>query len=233
MGLRDAEDGVFARWSNGRAKFVRDGAADEASFCATKLQILFLLKEVNSPKPGSERWDLREFMRKGARPQTWNTITRWARGIRMLPNKGRWTDLRVVEDHQRKDVLRSLDAMNLKKSPGGHTTVVSSFWDEVDRDAHFIREQFLLYDADFVVCCGSVVAQAFDRVLKSPDSRPWQTTSRGIGYLEYKAGKFAIAYSHPEARIAENLLHYGLVDAVHELQQVAGYRHQQVGLGTP
>ena len=42
-------------------------------------------------------------------------------------------------------------------------------------------------------------------------------TRRGIDYFERGAAKFVIAFSHPEVRVASQLLHYGLVDAVREL----------------
>ncbi|RMD57346.1 hypothetical protein D6833_14060 [Candidatus Parcubacteria bacterium] len=107
--------------------------------------------------------------------------------------------------------------MNLKKSPGGHTTVVSSFWQAASDDASFLREQFSLYRADLVICCGSVVSEAFDSFMKPESASEWKATARGVEYLEYTSGKYVIAYSHPEARVSANLLHYGLVDAVREI----------------
>lgn len=49
---------------------------------------------------------------------------------------------------------------------------------------------------------------------KEPD---WQTTKRGVEYHEFKAGKYIIRYAHPEARVADSLLYYGLIDAVQEI----------------
>ena len=43
-------------------------------------------------------------------------------------------------------------------------------------------------------------------------------TTRGVQYYEYEKGKFFIKYAHPEARVADNLLYYGLIDAVKELK---------------
>jgi hypothetical protein len=85
------------------------------------------------------------------------------------------------------------------------------------QDAENLKQQFALYKADLVICCGSAVVNAFDEFIKADDAPPWQCTSRGVDYLEYAKGKFVVAYSHPEARVAPNLIHFGLVDAVREI----------------
>ena len=46
----------------------------------------------------------------------------------------------------------------------------------------------------------------------------WRQTSRGVDYAEFKPGKYFISYVHPEARVADNLLYYGLIDAVREIK---------------
>lgn len=46
------------------------------------LKLMIILKEVNDRHGGG--WDLRKFLRDGARDQTWNNITRWVRGIGTL-----------------------------------------------------------------------------------------------------------------------------------------------------
>jgi hypothetical protein len=122
----------------------------------------------------------------------------------------------------RLQILGSIAVMNLKESPGGHTTVVSSFWDSVTEDASFLREQMSLYCADFVICCGSVVSEAFDTFMKPASASEWMVAKRGVEFLEYADGKYVIAYSHPEARVSECLLHYGLEDAIREISEAAG-----------
>ena len=42
-------------------------------------------------------------------------------------------------------------------------------------------------------------------------------TARGIWYHEYQKNKYIIQYSHPEARVADCLLYYGLLDAINEI----------------
>lgn len=221
MNLSESEDALFDRWSGGREKFVRDGAVDQRAFLKSEPSLLFLLKEVNDERPDGGNWDLREFIRNTDRGATWNNVSRWVVGIQSLPEEIPWPTVEEIKVPQYRDVLRPIAAMNLKKSPGGHTTVVRSFWDAVHEDADFIREQFSLYQADIVICCGSVVAEAFDTILKEDNTPNWLSTSRGVKYLEYLPGKYVIEYSHPEARVSANLLYYGLVDALRELRNDA------------
>ncbi|MBV8801208.1 MAG: hypothetical protein JO208_15555 [Alphaproteobacteria bacterium] len=218
--LRQREEELFAEWRTSwpeheQSAFVTDGAVcpDEYENCS--LKILLLLKEVNDPNGGG--WCLREFLSEGGRSQTWNVVTRWLRSIRNPEATKQWKDIRVVTKGQRVRELQSVAAMNLKKYPGGHTSVGRTWREMVIRDREYVRRQFELYDADLVICCGSDVAGALKHTALPQDD--WAPTTRGVDYLEYKPGKFVIGYSHPEARVAENLLHYGLVDAVHEILQ--------------
>lgn len=221
MGIAEAEEALFERWSEGRNSFVKDGVVDAQAFGAASPSVLFLLKEVNDPGPDGGGWDLREFLRDGARAATWNNVCRWLRGINNLPDDTPWAELANVTAADRLEALASVAAMNLKKSPGGHTTVVSSFWQAATEDASFLHEQLSLYSADLVICCGSVVSEAFDAFMKPESASEWKATTRGVEFLEYTSGKYVIAYSHPEARVSANLLYYDLVDAVRELRDAA------------
>jgi hypothetical protein len=107
----------------------------------------------------------------------------------------------------------------MKKTPGGHTTDVKLFRKAVARDKEFISRQIALYKADLVVLCGSIVVEGFQLACGSDFAGPWRKTSRGIPFVEYRIGKFAINYSHPEARVQDCLLFYGLVDAVREIER--------------
>ena len=217
MGISEAEDALFKRWSLGRNSFVKDDVVNEQAFRVASPSVLFLLKEVNDPGPSGGGWDLREFLHDGARTATWNNVCRWLQGINNLPDDTPWSELKNVTALDRRQALASIAAMNLKKSPGGYTTVMSSFRQAVAKDVSFLREQFSLYKADLVICCGSVVSEAFDTFLKPKSASKWRATKRGVKFLEYTPGKYVIAYSHPEARVSANLLHYGLVDTVREL----------------
>lgn len=218
MGIAEREEELFQRWAPTRPGFVRDGVIDPAIYRKSSPSILILLKEVNDPGPDGGGWDLREFVRDGARHQTWNTVTRWVMAISSLPGEKPWRDVYPVSTEQRRDVLRNISAMNLKKSPGGDTTVVANFRQVVEEDRAFIREQIGLYNPQIIICCGSIVADVYYSFLKPEDSSSWQSTTRGVEFLTLASGCSVISYSHPEARISGNLLHYGLVDAVREIR---------------
>jgi hypothetical protein len=222
------EDKLFGHWraslpESQRRGFVSDGAVDPVAYDRSALKILLLLKEVNDPDGGG--WCLRKFLADGGRSETWSTVTRWLHAIRNLQVEVPWDELENVTKAQRCEELRSIAAMNLKKIPGYHSTQVGTWWQVVERDRGYIRQQFALYEADLVVCCGSTVTAAFNAYIKAENAPEWQRTSRGVEYLEYGNRKYVVAYSHPEARIALNLIHYGLVDAVREIFRIGAQVH--------
>jgi len=96
----------------------------------------------------------------------------------------------------------------------GHTTDNQSLWGTSAEDRELLRKQFDLYDSDLVVCCGRVTTEIFHHLIDFGSEPDWVMTSRGIWYREYRTGHFIIDYAHPEARVSDCLLHYGLIDAV-------------------
>jgi len=210
---------LFDEWSEGRDDFVRGGVVDQDAFLSSALRILLVLKEVNDPDGGG--WDLRQFLLEGGRYQTWNVVTRWLRAIRDLPNEMPWNVLEPISTEDRVAELRSIAAMNLKKSPGGHTADPAEIEAAGRRDSQFISRQFDLYEPDLVICCGSGVSDGLVRA-RYPDGQPeWETTSRGVWFYEHAARKHTVSFAHPEARVAQNVLHYSLVDAVREIRGAA------------
>jgi len=213
MTITEKENSLFDEWRKNREGFVSDGLVDETSYLKSGLKLMFVLKEVNDPDGGD--WDLRQFVREGGRPRTWDNITRWVKGIRSLPSEVRWNELSEITEVQRRDTLTSICAINLKKSPGGHTTDNQSLWEVSNKDREFIRRQFAFYNADIVIGCGTT-----DLLYSLVDfgSNPvWLMTTRGVWYHEYFPKKFVISYAHPEARVAGYLLYYGLIDALREI----------------
>lgn len=214
----EKEDALFAEWRLTRPDLVSDGVVDEAAWLASRPKVLFLLKEVNSEGKGN--WDLREeIIRTGIRSETWDNVTRWVIGIRSPEADPRWDELKTIDRERRVQTLRSIAAMNLKKSPGSHTTVPGELVRAAASDKNFIKRQFFLYEADIVICCGKTVAEAIDLIVDcNPESR-WTETSRGVPYREYMPSKFLVESPHPEARVADYLLIYGLLDALTEIRR--------------
>jgi hypothetical protein len=212
---------LFNEWSKKRGKLSPDGVIDEQSYLESKPKLLFLLKEVNS----DSGFDLKQFVKDGGRSQTWDNIARWIYGIRSLDKEFEWKDLEEINTNkQRQGLFKSICVMNLKKSPGGHTTHNNELWRIASEDKEFLNRQFKIYfenpltRPELIIACGSATSNTFNELINVPDASDWKMTSRGIWYYEYDNRKdFFIQYAHPEARVQDNLLYYGLIDAVKEL----------------
>jgi hypothetical protein len=206
MSLRAMEEELFAEWRAKRPGFVADGVVAEDAYLQSEQKLLFILKEVNDPDGGD--WDLREYLRNGGRSQTWNNITRWVEGIRRPSDDIPWSDLAEIDEERRRETLRSIAAVNLKKTPGGHTTDSPVLAKIAEQDKALLKRQLMLYDPDLIVCCGT--SDTFHWLVSLEDEPQWKCTRRGVWFHEHKPGKYVVAYSHP-------LLYYGLVDAMREI----------------
>lgn len=227
MALRDAEDQLFAEWREKRSVFYPDGVVNEDAWRRNTPKILLLMKEVNEPN-GRGR-DLRKILSTTDRQDTWDSVTRWMRAVRALPAELPWQDVKRVRPEHRREHLGSLAVMNLKKTPGRHTTDVKKFRKIVAEDQSFLRRQFALYDADLVICCGSEVTKAFSAWIGAEHAKSWKRTRRGIKFLQFVPGRHVIDYAHPEARVAPFLLHYPLIDAIREIRLDATNRTAEPG----
>ena len=199
MTIKEQEDKLFAEWRTDHKGFVPDGVADENAYLQSGKKTLFLMKEVNDPNCGG--WDLRVKMREeGGKGATWNNIARWTKGIRRLPERIQWdAKLERLSIVDRIAAVRDVAAMNLKKTPGGAATVKADLHNMAHRDAGFLRQQFEIYNADVVICCGQDVADLV-HLCTNTDSTPWKKTTNEVGYHEYKPGKYLISFWHPAAR---------------------------------
>lgn len=219
MSLREQEDELFTRWRLERPSLVTDGIVDEVAYLSSTRRILFVLKEVNSSE--TQAWDLRGFLYGGGHAATWDTITRWVEGIRALPADLAWEavgqpKLTVDERIDRRiNVLRSIAVINLKKTPGSHTTDVKQLYTEARQDQVFIRQQIQLYQPDLIICCG--VGNLFRELALLGVQSAKSQTRRGVSYYDLGSDRYVIDYLHPEARCAGNLLYYGLIDALRGL----------------
>ena len=212
MSIQQKEEELFKRWSVSRSGFVKDGVVNEDEYLKSIPKVLFILKEVND-----YQGDVRDVLRKGNRAQTWSNVTRWMKGIRHLKDDIPWRDLEKIEDSQRREELKSIAVMNLKKTSGKSTTNEKELERIVAEDIDIIRQQIELYNADFTICCGSITARLIQEVMGLTDKFDWTSTKRGIIFHRNDHGKSIVHYFHPEARCSDNLLYYGLVDAIREI----------------
>ena len=220
VSIFEREQELFERWVSD-SSFVRDGVACEETYLESTPKILFVLKEVNDPSGGD--WDLREFMRNGGTPRTWDGITRWVEGIRNLPNDTPWEVLEYIDEERRQKALRTIAAVNLKKKPGGSTAVYAQLKQAAENDKLYIKEQIKIYNADYIIFCGRDTSDIFHSVVDRREVE-WRETSRGVLYHESYPDRYMIKYYHPQAHYPHPLLHYGLVDAVREIE-----KHRQSG----
>ncbi|MFN7113498.1 MAG: hypothetical protein ACK4PK_03980 [Alphaproteobacteria bacterium] len=220
----EQEEALFSEWKSRlldeeeKKCFVADGVANEDSYLEISPKILFVLKEANGKKGEifpSDFW--RELLTKAQRGQTWQNIARWAYGIRHLPADIPWSgSLASADDFFRGEILKSIAAINVKKIYGSHTADGKKLKVAVKRDGDLLRKQIAIYEADFIICCGTrwLLEEA-----GFPSSKAkWQQTARGVEYCEYEIGKFIVDYHHPEARCRDYVLYYSLVDAVREMR---------------
>ena len=234
MSIKDLEDELFEEWikKRGGEQFIKDGVTDSNSFISSSPRILFLLKEANKHSKDEDRdltdtgLDLRIFLRNGARPATWDNATRWIRGIRSVWNQPDhspgWKENKSVNKDIRRDFLQEIGMMNLKKTPGTNVAVNKNLERVAIEDQELIRRQFAIYKnfVDVVISCGSVVTRLASTVLINEIQ--WSNTlytDRGIEYYRIRNGGILIDYSHPEARVSESLLFYGLIDAIREIRK--------------
>lgn len=220
--LIEQEKILFNDWTKKRKAFSPDGIIDEESYLNSDPKLLFLLKEVNTKE--GKKLDLKDFIRNGGRRQTWDNIARWVYGIRNIHKNLEWNDIEKIKTiEQRKEILKSICVINLKKSPGIHTTNNSQLWEVAEEDKYYLNRQFKIYfdnidsRPNLIIACGSITSSTFNELVSIPDKRDWIITSRGIWYCEFEKGRYFIEFAHPEARVQDCLLFYGLIDAVREL----------------
>lgn len=212
MSIHELEDKLFDEWSRNRDDFVSDGVVSEVDYLSSEMKLCFVLKEVNDPSGGG--WDLRDFIREGARSQTFDNMVRWVRCIRNSGDELNWGDLDVVTKELRVEVLKTICAMNLKKYPGTHTSDRAKLESAVEEDKSFIKRQYEIYCPDITICCGA--GWNLRVALDLTHGGVFETT-RGIKWFLNHNNKPVIIFAHPEARVQNSLIVYGLSDAVREI----------------
>ena len=214
MSIVDEEDVIFSELEKQMPTIIRDGVADESEYLSARYKILYVLKEVN----GGESWDLRQFIREGGRPQTWDNIARWTEAIlNWDTGQMSWNELdKSKEDNEqrRKNMLKKIAAINLKKTSGGYTADGKVISSAAKANKCIIRKQLDIYNPDIIVCCGT--DGDFVEACYSDAKIEWKSTSRGIWYFIHD-GKVIISFTHPEARVKDAILYYSFYDAIREI----------------
>jgi hypothetical protein len=219
-GISGKENRLFKEWAKKHDEFSPDGVINEKSYLASNPKLLFLLKEVNSV----DGFDLRQVVRKGGRSQTWDNMARWIYTIRNIDREIHWAELEKINTAKiKRELFKSICVMNIKKSPGGHTTNNNELWKIAAEDEEFLNRQFHIYyddplsRPDITIACGTATSHTFNELVKMENASEWKITSRGIYFYTYGTNNLFIRYAHPEARIQDSLLCYGLIDTIKEL----------------
>jgi hypothetical protein len=203
------EEILFEEWSKGRSSFVKDGIINEIEYLNSKYKILYLLREVNS---NDLNWDLREYIRSGARSKTWNNITRWTMGLKSLNKEIKWDELKEISEEHRKKELLSVAVVNVKKSAGYPHSESCDIKHYAKKNSVHLKRQIKIYEPDLIICCGT--GYVFSEII---NGTKWHSTSRGVEFTEWESGKFAIDWNHPQCHIDSNMLYYFLLDTVREI----------------
>lgn len=211
MNIKDAETKLFSQLKINDQCIVTDGVANEKEYLDSKYKILYVMKEVNSYQNGG--WSLTEFLSNGAITQTWDNIARWTEGILNLEKDIDWEYLSKDNDLRRHKYLKKIASINLKKTPGRHTSIANEISMATKNNKDFIKKQVTLYQPNIIVCCGT--SGLFVKYCIDSDFT-WQMTSRGIKYMILD-NTIIVSFSHPEARVADHYLYYALIDAIREI----------------
>lgn len=215
------ENELFQEWRKTTPNLSEDGLVNPYYYIASEIKILFLLKEVNS----KEGFNLKDFVRNGGRTQTWDNISRWTYGILNYNKEFDWDEIEAINNKAvRKEWLKFIGVMNIKKTPGGHTVNSKALRKGSANGKEFLKRQLNLYydnintRPDIIIACGTETSRLFHVNIPFATERSWAHTKRGVPYYEFEDGKYFVKYAHPEARVGDNLLFYGLIDAIRELK---------------
>ncbi len=219
MNIYEQETELFRKWKAGRTGFAPDGVVSEKDYLNSDPKIVFILKEVNDP--GSEGWDLRDYLWKGADKggTTWNNVARWAYGIRNRKSFQRWKNFPYVDIEFRTEELKNICAMNLKKEPGGGRTKYQELVDATKKDSKFIRKQYALYDADITICGGGHTGELFKGVVREDNDKEWKKKKEipHFWWYETSANKYVVSAPHPQAPIKTEELFWQFMKIVNKI----------------
>ena len=149
--LRKAEDELFARWSESRERFYKDGAG--RLFTKQPVRVLFLLKEGNDPSGEFvAAYDIRDLLSEPQSLNTWKNVAQW---VALVLDGAGWSEVEYLDRESMLKYLERIAAMNLKKTSGASTAKSPELWKHAVEDSSFILEQIRLYRPHVTVACGT------------------------------------------------------------------------------
>ena len=209
----EAQNALFAAWKQESPEGIYpDGIVNEAAYEKARTKVLFLLKEVN----GDGDWDYLDFVRKGARAQTWDNITRWTHGIEQLPEQIAWREVEHIKEEDRKLHLPKIAVVNVKKTSGTGSADNEAVRQYARENRERLMAQIRLCAPELVICCGTGEIYR-QEIFALGNGLPFDGSKKyGLRYLQHE-GRLVIDYFHPNSRISKRLLYFGLLDGLGEL----------------
>lgn len=190
---------LFNRWRKTTSDFVVDGVVDEEVFLQQKCRIVLILKEANQ----MGKTALNEFLRNGAPENgghTWNPVCRWLTG----------EESRLFSQDERKEILRRIAVMNLKKEDGGSRTNMQKLEKVVAKDKEFIAEQLSVYakqEPVIFVCCGPWILTMLNKhILKGNID---EDAAFPFVKPDDKHEVYYVAFNHPNCRKSGMVKEFG------------------------
>lgn len=212
--LREEENLLFKEWKLKRPNFIPDGVVDETCYSESSIKVLFILKEVN----GGKDWDLRNYLKGGGRASTLNNIARWQYGIKNINKEITYDKIKSISQEFRKEQLKSIVVMNIKKESGGATAIPKLIWTYSWDDKEFLKKQIALYKSDIIVCCGTGEMIKERELVTKFDK--WEISSSGVKYFKYTFEnkiQLIINFCHPAIRANAKEKFYLLTKTLKEI----------------
>lgn len=211
MKIRELENQLFTRWKRGKESFVEDGIVNIKKYQERRHRVIYLLKEVNSD---DNYWDLKDYLKSGARGSFWNNITRWTIGINNLDRHINWDEIDYIDHEKRKEILNSIGVINIKKEIGSSKSNNEELEKYTKNNSNQIKEQIDIYDPEIIICCGT--SYLYKNFIYNGEEK-WNRSSYGVDYIERKEGKYVISWKHPQWRVSANMMYYPLIESIKEI----------------
>ncbi len=207
MLLRSREDRIFRKYLALGHQIVRDGSLGR-EYESTQPRVLVVLKEPNDEEGGfaESGGDIRDFGRKyDERIPTWRTLALWSALIQNPCVKLIELEAEVSDPERRRQHLRRLAVVNLKKTSGRSTSRLSEIRRAAVHHRSLLQEQFKLYKPD-VTITANVLAIVADLM----DQRPEEANAKRFAYFRDENLGTCIDFYHPQQRRyqKEEILHY-------------------------
>ena len=212
--IQTKENKLFEKYEN-ILNWVKDGIINEDDFFESKVKVLYVLKEANGGK--NKEWkngDLRNYLSNYAtRWQTWNNLVRWQFGIENINNDNSWQTIDKINVNFRKEYLRHVAIINLKKQAGSKSSNMREIFEHAKRDVKLIKSQIELYDPEIVICGGTGDIVKEIGLFEGLDK--WEKSARGVSFNIAK-NRIIVSYKHPAARQSKKHMFIDIINTIKE-----------------